>query len=732
MKRLSYLLLACSMIIALLNLPVIGEDVGMEPQSEELVQLSGTETLVGMFEGYVLTVNTERGYFSLEKNGKIWSSNPVGCEEDEKARDVWKGKVKCQLVVDYTDKTGKMKDQINSSTHCAAKDGLTVYKTTDGIKLNYYFPLIEATIPLYIRIRNGYIDAEVLMDSIVYENDKYMITEISILPFFGAGMPDENGYILVPESSGGLINFNNGKKNTDGYKIQVYGSDASIAVKKISSKKVNASMPVFGLQGKKQGVFAVITEGDGLAIVHANTGGNFTSYNHAFSSFALRSFDSFTLQGNSGEDRYVQVVEKGEIKVERINVRYYLLEGNGDYMRMVEQYREYLLNEKQMAKISKQPDLFLTLYGAVAKKKPVMGIPFTVTEKLTTYTQAEKIAADLRENGGGDIVLKYAYSNKQNIHKKEPQNSERFGGLGSEKELASLKEHATVFTEVDGTNVNKMFFDFIGLNQIAKDLMELPAYRQPYNLASGHPIDEKRWTVTKPDIAADLMNKALAGYQKSDVNSAYIAEIGSSLYSDFSRNGVGRQDAINAYSQALQPFAAEGMALMVDLGNAYTLPYASYIADMETNAVLNAFIDVSIPFSQLVINGCKGYAIKPINMSSNQQKDFMKAIETGSALAFSFIYEDTTRLDKTELDNQYALDYHLWRDDAVELIARYQDVIDKTGRLIDRHEVFENGGVKVTYQNGSVAYFNYSDNDLIIEGTAVSAMDMKIISGGEG
>ena len=732
MKRTGCLLLAFAMIILLFGLPVSGEDSDTAPQPEELVQLSGTETLAGPVEGYALTVNAERGYFVLEKDGRTWSSNPAGCEEDEKARDVWKGKVKCQLVVEYTDQSGKMKDQLNSSTHCAAKGGLTVYKTADGIKLSYYFPLIGVTIPLYIHIRGGYIDAEVQMDRIVYENEKYLLTDISILPLFGAGLPDEEGFILVPESTGGLIHFNNGKKNSDGYKIQVYGSDASIAVKKISSKKVSATMPVFGLQGENQGVLAVITEGDGLATVQANTGGNVTSYNHAFASFTLRSFDSFTLQGSSGEDRYVQIVEKGEIKAERINVRYYLLEGDGDYMRMANQYRDYLLSEKSMVTVSSQHDLFLTVYGAVAKKKPVMGIPFTVTEKLTTYEQAAEIAAELRENGCGDIVLKYANSNKQNIHKKAPQSGERFGALGSKNDLQALKEQADVFTEVDGTNVKKLFFDFIGLNQIAKDMMQLPAYRQPYNLASGHPVDEKRWTVTKPSMGAEYMSQALAGYRKNGTLNAYLSDIGETLYSDFSTDGEGRQNAIDAYAEALQPFAGEGMSLMVDLGNAYTLPYASHIADMETNAVLNAFIDASIPFSQLVLNGCKSYAVKPINLSSNQQKSFMKALETGSALAFSFIYEDTTRLNKTELDNQYALDYHLWREDVIEWIGKYREMADVTGRLIAGHEILENGGVKVIYPNGAVGYFNYSDNTLDMEGTEVPAMNMKIISGGEG
>ena len=51
---------------------------------------------------------------------------------------------------------------------------------------------------------------KVPMKDIKYNTD-YPIVKLQVLPFMGAGNTEEEGYMLVPEGSGGIINFNNSK-----------------------------------------------------------------------------------------------------------------------------------------------------------------------------------------------------------------------------------------------------------------------------------------------------------------------------------------------------------------------------------------------------------------------------------------------------------------------------------------------------------------------------------------
>ena len=63
----------------------------------------------------------------------------------------------------------------------------------------------------------------------------YRLITMNLVQAFGAGRTDEEGYIFVPDGSGAVINFNNGKTSTTVYNSKVYGND--LAVSKHTLKK---------------------------------------------------------------------------------------------------------------------------------------------------------------------------------------------------------------------------------------------------------------------------------------------------------------------------------------------------------------------------------------------------------------------------------------------------------------------------------------------------------------
>ncbi len=58
--------------------------------------------------------------------------------------------------------------------------------------------------------------------------DEYPIYSITPLPFFGAGGKEDDGYLLVPEGGGAIINFNNGKLSQNSYYANLYGWDMAL------------------------------------------------------------------------------------------------------------------------------------------------------------------------------------------------------------------------------------------------------------------------------------------------------------------------------------------------------------------------------------------------------------------------------------------------------------------------------------------------------------------------
>lgn len=83
-------------------------------------------------------------------------------------------------------------------------------------------PIFDVTVQ-YI-LDGDQLVVKVPMEQIEYNTD-YPIVELSVLPYMGAGNTDESGYVLVPDGSGGIINFNNGKTTQQTYLADMYGWD---------------------------------------------------------------------------------------------------------------------------------------------------------------------------------------------------------------------------------------------------------------------------------------------------------------------------------------------------------------------------------------------------------------------------------------------------------------------------------------------------------------------------
>ena len=94
---------------------------------------------------------------------------------------------------------------------------------------------------------------EIPFDEISYKTI-YPITELTVLPYFGAGSTTDKGSLFVPEGGGALINFNNGKTRQNIYYSDVYGWDYA-SDRKATITETRAAIPVFGI--KASGILKV-------------------------------------------------------------------------------------------------------------------------------------------------------------------------------------------------------------------------------------------------------------------------------------------------------------------------------------------------------------------------------------------------------------------------------------------------------------------------------------------
>ena len=69
---------------------------------------------------------------------------------------------------------------------------------------------------------------EVPLKDLEYDKETPIYT-ITPLPYFGAGGPNDKGFMFVPEGGGATINFNNGKTSQSSYYTNVYGWDMCLS-----------------------------------------------------------------------------------------------------------------------------------------------------------------------------------------------------------------------------------------------------------------------------------------------------------------------------------------------------------------------------------------------------------------------------------------------------------------------------------------------------------------------
>lgn len=174
-----------------------------------------------------------------------------------------------------------------------------------------------------------------------------VLLEIGMLQFFNAAGMEDEGYMVVPDGSGAVINYNNRRYNAQAYNGEVYGRDTSIGMLTRPSKTEQVYLPVIGAvtNGEKtnHGYMAVAKSGETCASVNATVSGqNSTSYNNTWFEFKVRAEDTYYM-GN----RKLTVYEQGKINQPNLTVGYYpLAKENLSYVDIAEAYRNYLIEQK--------------------------------------------------------------------------------------------------------------------------------------------------------------------------------------------------------------------------------------------------------------------------------------------------------------------------------------------------------------------------------------------------
>src|SRR5690606_16132689 len=154
--------------------------------------------------------------------------------------------------------------------------------------------------------------------------DEYPVSSLSLLSFFGAGSTSEEGSLFVPDGSGALIHFNNGKTRYPAYRQSVYGQDQTTYALETAVREQTVRLPVFGIMKREGAMLGIIEGGAAAAVINADVSGRLNSYNYVYPSFTVVNKGELTLSAN-GQERTLPMFQESPMKSD-FTVRYAFLD----------------------------------------------------------------------------------------------------------------------------------------------------------------------------------------------------------------------------------------------------------------------------------------------------------------------------------------------------------------------------------------------------------------------
>ena len=589
-------------------------------------------------------------------------------------------------------------------------------------------------ISVIYRLEGSDLVVEIPYDAICCDVE-YPIVYLSTLPFFGAAYKTDEGFTMLPEGSGAIMKFNNGKIGQSVYYANLYGWDYATRRDNAVSETDNA-FPVFGMSHEDGSFICIIEGADSYAGVNADIAGRLNDFNYVYAKYNVLHFDEVKVDKSKSAKKFLMYEDV--IPEETLIQRYKFLETSG-YVEMAEAYGEYLRAKPEMKgeSASYEVPVNVELVGAINKKVVKFGMPVDSIIPTTTFEQAEAIINELTRSGIQDLNVRYTGWCNGGVQQQVLTSVKTLGELGGDKGMKKLIESAKakdVDLFFDGISCfaydSDLFDGFVAIRDAARTTTKALIKLYPYDIVTYRESDwMDPYYLVKPAYAMKCTTNLLNKLDKQDAAGVAFRDLGNLLSADYHNTSLTTREQVKDMNiQALQDAVHKDLKVMIKEGNAYAIPYADVITDMNLSGNAYAILDESIPFYQIAIHGLKNYTGEAMNLAGDYETALLECAEYGAGLNFTFMYEDTKVLQDSPFSCYGSAGYADWKEQTVEMILRYQNEMKGLNRQrITDHKKLSDKVSVTSYSDGTKVYVNYSSEDHTEGDILVPARDYLVV-----
>ena len=666
-----------------------------------------------------------------------WRSTPDDIAQDKRATGVNKINRQSDLIVQYHN-TSYVTDQVNSYTGAIKKGDFTWELIENGVAIRYYFPKQGFVIPVQYVLEEDCLAASIISEGIeeeVWEDPdtdpekKQSVMNVALLPFMGAAGSDDEGYLIIPDGSGALIHFNNGRTGAAIYQQDVYGRDDALTIRKAATTTYDVNMPLFGIVRNGRALMAVVENGDYQAQLNAMVNGQLTGYSNAYFAAQYIHMEANTIMPGSEHSTDVVLPTNTFRDMGNFTVRYYPLAAeNATYADVAAAYRAQLGLKESIADAATQQ---LEMVASIPSIDTFLGVPYESVRVLTSYEQAAQTLRDFAAEGLNDLTLRYTGWSKQSVRGKMVTGLDLDNRLGGKKAFDGLRQAvketgAEMVLAVDLIDIyedgNGYWSLFAATDSVNSTAKQVPEFLQ----STGYQDPEgKPWYLLSPDKVPEAARK-LAENLSGQVDGVSLSMLGNTVYSSFGKTGISRTSAGMYWQQALETLSGKIQTLSAKTASAYAFPYIEQVDATPCASSRFEVTDMEIPFYQMVTHGAMVLYTEPANEDGNVRKALLRAIEYGMYPSWRVIAGDTALLSGTDYASWHAASLDAWREVIKNTAAWMAPLGVYAGMQMTGHEQVTATLSVTTYANGDMVLVNYGSEDAEHLGVTVPALGYAI------
>ena len=651
--------------------------------------------------------------------------------DDGANNDTWLGAMKSAIVISMINDNDdtKQADLIN--------DDVTkkITYTENGFEAKLYWNNYKFGLTLQVALTEEGLMARIPDESIIEDGNKYFIGTIAMYPYMGTSyLDDKEGYMLVPDGNGALIYLNDKEgRFKSGFSSMIYGSDIGFDESSsltLLNDKYNTIedanqiiAPVFGIAHTDDEIayLAVVEDGEARASIEVIPNGASVNYNRAYTKFILRKLYTQPTSNNSTAGSLH--VYESERSHSDLQISYLFLSGEeANYSGMANAYREYLLRHELLRQVDASFKTRVDFLGTERESWVIGTNPVLMTSIEDIYD----IYQDLESEGVTDLFSVYKGWQKDGLYHLPITKYQADAKIGGTKELTKLladtKNKGIDFYLYNNAlliNPEEENATFHVVKKINKRRYEEETYMDVY---------EKLLYVT-PERSSTNLSKFLKSYNRQGVNTLAVAGISNTLFSyTYSGETYTRFETQDVY-QELMNTAAKENKLVLEQPAAYLWKHTDAFLDMPLYTSSYIYEEEIIPFLSIVLKGVMPVYSEYVNFEANKRELFLKMVETGTFPSFYITKESSSKLLYTNSCDIYSSEYTSYKDTIKEYTNQLKELNRSLdGATITKHEINDNGVVKVTYSNGVKVYVNYSTAVQALDGLQISPMSYEVVN----